>query len=210
MDALSITKIQTTKKGRHALFCNGEFLFSIDDDTLMEFSVHEGMPLDERQIQSLRQRTDYQRAKSKAFELLSSRAHSKKELTDKLTARYDGFTAESVVLEIGQMGYLDDEGYAKDCVDYVISSRLMSCKAALRYLTEKGIDRLTAENALEGYSAGDGERLKLIIKKRYAEKILHSEGRRQTFAALARLGFSLEDIKETLAIFDDALTDGEI
>ena len=187
-----------TKKGRYALFCEDEFLFSVDDETYIEFSLFTGKELDETQLMALRARTDYQKAKSKAFEFLAARSHSKKELTDKLSSRYDRFTAGAVTDEIEAKGYLDDASYAGDCVEYVIKTRQMSEKAAFHYLSEKGIDRETAKQALEGYGSGDRARAKELIERNYKEKTQTPEGRRRVFASLARRGFNTSDIKSVL------------
>ena len=70
---MEITRISRTKKGRFALFCGEEFLFSVDDETFVTEHLAEGMKLDEAGLEELRRKSDAQRAKDKAFGYLASR-----------------------------------------------------------------------------------------------------------------------------------------
>ena len=54
-----------------AVFFDGEFEFSVDDETLLRHDLKVGKRLDERAYEQLREQTQYQKAKEKAFSLLS-------------------------------------------------------------------------------------------------------------------------------------------
>ena len=52
-----LTQIKETKKGRMALFFDGEFAFSLDADTFAKADLHEEDLLEEWQIEDLRKQS---------------------------------------------------------------------------------------------------------------------------------------------------------
>ena len=64
---MEITRISRTKKGRIALFCGEEFLFSVDDETFFSEHLAEGVRLDGPRLEELRRKSDAHRAKDKAL-----------------------------------------------------------------------------------------------------------------------------------------------
>ena len=92
-----LTSIKETKKGRFALFFEDKFLFSVDEEVLVKYHLEENIVLSEDQIDELKKVTDYNKAREKAFQLLSIRQHSEKELYDKLERKYDEHTAAEII-----------------------------------------------------------------------------------------------------------------
>ena len=48
-----LTQVKETKRGRYALFFDGEFAFSLDEDTFAMAGLHTGDELEEWQIHDL-------------------------------------------------------------------------------------------------------------------------------------------------------------
>ena len=48
-----LTQVKETKRGRYALFLDGEFAFSLDEDTFAMAGLHTGDELEEWQIHDL-------------------------------------------------------------------------------------------------------------------------------------------------------------
>ncbi len=209
MDGRVISEIKVTKKGRYAFFCDGEFLFSVDEEAILEYSLHTGKQLQDETIRELREKADLSKAKNKAYDLLSRRAHSRYELYQKLEQRYDAPTAKAAVDEAERLSYIDDGAYAKECVESLFSRKGMSRLAAERYLSERGIDKDLIEEVLFEYSDGDEERIRELVSKKYLEKLKRPEGYRTVFAALARRGFSNTDIRTALEEYKDNEWAGE-
>ena len=67
----TITRLQETKQGRISVFFDGEFDFSVDEETFVLHHLKVGQRYTEEQYQELRQDTQYRKAKEKAFLLLS-------------------------------------------------------------------------------------------------------------------------------------------
>ncbi|MEG0750598.1 MAG: regulatory protein RecX [Oscillospiraceae bacterium] len=216
MSSVRITEIKETKKGRYALFCDGEFLFSIDDETLSRHRIRVGCELGNESLMQLRAASDYQSAKNKAFDLLALRDHSVHELQMKLERKFDPHTAQLAVEKVGELGLLDDGRFASRYAAELVERRGSSVRAAAAKLREKGIDKQIIEEVLDPYKESEMERIKALIDKKYSGKLVGKQGREAVFASLARRGFSpsviraeLSNIEEDDITRDDYFDDGE-
>ena len=199
-----LTQIKETKKGRLALFLDGEFVFSLDEDTFARANLHEGDDLEPWQVEELRKQSDTRRALDKAMDYLSLRDHASGELYQKLCRKFDEHSAAYAVARAGELGLLDDAGFARRRAAELLRKR-KSRREILRDLAAKGIDRDTAAQAVEAlYDAvPEGEDPELataraLVERQYAAKLAAGK-REQVAAALARRGFSHAVIREVLA-----------
>ena len=60
-----LTQIKETKKGRLALFFDGEFAFSLDEQTFSDAALHQDDLLEDWQIEELRKKSETRRALDK-------------------------------------------------------------------------------------------------------------------------------------------------
>ena len=201
---LRLTQIKETKKGRLALFLDGEFVFSLDEDTFARANLHEGDDLEPWQVEELRKQSDTRRALDKAMDYLSLRDHASGELYQKLCRKFDEHSAAYAVARAGELGLLDDAGFARRRAAELLRKR-KSRREILRDLAAKGIDRDTAAQAVETLydAAPEGEDPELataraLVERQYAAKLAAGK-REQVAAALARRGFSHAVIREVLA-----------
>ena len=197
----TITQIKETKKGRLALFLDGEFAFSLDEDTFAAAALHEEDEVKEWRLEELRKQSDTRKALDKAMDLLSLRDYAAGELYQKLCRKFDGPSAAYAVAKAQELGLLDDAAFARRRAAELLRKR-KSRRAILDDLTAKGIDRDTAAGAVEALYA-DAERdpeltaAIQLVQRHYAAKL--SAGRRdQVAAALARRGFSHAVIRQAL------------
>lgn len=199
-----LTQIKETKKGRLALFLDGEFAFSLDEDTFASAHLHEGDELEDWQVEDLRKQSDTRRALDKAMDYLSLRDHAAGELYQKLCRKFDGPSAAYAVARAQELGLLNDADFARRRA----AELLRKCKSRREILTDlsaKGIDRDVAAEAVEALyqTDEDGEDPELatartLVERRYAAKLAAGK-REQVAAALARRGFSHAIIREVLA-----------
>lgn len=203
-----LTQIKETKKGRLALFLDGEFVFSLDEETFARANLHEGDDLESWQVEDLRKQSDTRRALDKAMDYLSLRDHASGELYQKLCRKFDAPSAAYAVARAGELGLLDDAGFARRRAAELLRKR-KSRREILTDLAAKGIDRDTAAEAVEAlYECNEeGEDPELataraLVQRHYAAKLAAGK-RDQVAAALARRGFSHAIIREALAEDDD-------
>ena len=194
-----ITDITVTKRGRYALFCDEEFLLSIDENTFSDYSIKKGMNLNESLIRQLKEKSEYMIVKAKAYELLSYRDHTKKELLDKLLNRYDEYTSLSVIEELTSLGYIDENKYICDCLDYLFQTKGVSIQEAKQYLIKRGITRELINEILSEYDIDDSKNLRKVLESRYISRLSEQNGYSKVFSALMRRGFRSSDIKTVLS-----------
>ncbi len=203
-----LTQIKETKKGRLALFLDGEFAFSLDEDTFAAAHLHEDDELEPWQVEQLRKQSDTRRALDKAMDYLSLRDHASGELYQKLCRKFDAHSAAYAVARAGELGLLDDAGFARRRAAELLRKR-KSRREILNDLAAKGIDRDTAVEAVESLydEAEEGEdpemaSVQALLERQYAAKLAAGK-RDQVAAALARRGFSHAIIREALAAYED-------
>lgn len=203
-----LTQIKETKKGRLALFLDGEFAFSLDEDTFAAAHLHEDDELEPWQVEQLRKQSDTRRALDKAMDYLSLRDHASGELYQKLCRKFDAHSAAYAVARAGELGLLDDAGFARRRAAELLRKR-KSRREILNDLAAKGIDRDTAAEAVESLydEAEEGEdpemaSVQALLERQYAAKLAAGK-RDQVAAALARRGFSHAIIREALAAYED-------
>lgn len=203
-----LTQIKETKKGRLALFLDGEFVFSLDEETFARANLHEGDDLESWQVEDLRKQSDTRRALDKAMDYLSLRDHASGELYQKLCRKFDAPSAAYAVARAGELGLLDDAGFARRRAAELLRKR-KSRREILTDLAAKGIDRDTAAEAVEALYECDEEgedpelaTARALVQRHYAAKLAAGK-RDQVAAALARRGFSHAIIREALAEGDD-------
>ena len=197
----TITQIKETKKGRLALFLDGEFALSLDEDTFAAAALHEKDEVEEWRLEELRRQSDTRKALDKAMDLLSLRDHAAGELYQKLCRKFDGPSAAYAVAKAQELGLLDDAAFARRRAAELLRNR-KSRRAILDDLAAKGIDRDTAAGAVETLYADEEQDPELtaaiqLVQRHYAAKL--AAGRRdQVAAALARRGFSHAVIRQAL------------
>lgn len=195
-----LTQISETKKGRYALFFDGEFAFSLDAGTFADAGLHQDDELEPWQIEDLRKKSDTRRALDKAMDLLALRDHAAGELYDKLCRKFDPHSAAAAVARAGELGLLNDEDFARRRAAELLRKR-KSRREILLDLNKKGIDRDIAAAAVE--ALGDEEEdpdlasARALVQRQYASKL--AQGKEpQVAAALARRGFSHSVIRTVL------------
>ena len=201
-----LTQIKETKKGRMALFFDGEFAFSLDADTFAKADLHEEDLLEEWQIEDLRKQSDTRRALDKAMDYLSLRDHAAGELYQKLCRKFDEHSAAYAVARAGELGLLNDADFARRRAAELLRKR-KSRRAILDDLHAKGIDRGAAAEAVETLFAQSEEdeeenpelaNARALVERHYAAKLAQGKWQ-QVAAALARRGFSHSVIRQALA-----------
>ena len=90
-----------------------------------------------------------EKATSLALRFLSYRPRSESEVRRRLEAKYPVLVAESVVQRLREQGLLDDTSFAQEWTRSRVSHRPRSAKAIRRELLGKGVDRDTAQAAVE-------------------------------------------------------------
>ena len=138
-----------------------------------------------------------EKATSQALRFLSYRARSESEVRRRLQTKYAGQVTDSVVQRLKELGLLDDASFTCEWTRSRVSNRPRSASAIRRELLGKGIDRDTAQAAVETL---DDEESAYRAGQRATSSLADTDYvsfRRRLQSYLYRRGFSGAVIRKT-------------
>lgn len=199
---MKITDAAPRRRRLHQLFLDGEPAVKIDTETWLLSGLSVGDEIDDGTLHALLEKSAKHRAEEKALFLLEHRAHSKKELTEKIArAEYDRDAAAKAADRMEELGLLDDEAYARSLARELFERKKFGARRVKQELRQKGIDEETAAAVLAEFAPEpDGARdaIREIVEKKYPAAFGDEKVRRRAVAALQRYGYSFEDIMAVL------------
>lgn len=198
---MELTAIEPRRHRLVQLFLDGEPAVKLDAVTAQEERLRVGMELDDEQLHALLQKSDAARAKEKALYLLEHRPHAKRELERKLSRTVSEDAARAAAGRMEELGLVDDEDYARRLAQELARKGYAAPRAA-QELARRGVDRDLARSAAQEAVSDPGEALRALIARKYARRLGDVKGRRQTVAALQRLGYRWDEIRSALREFD--------
>jgi regulatory protein len=138
----TITRIEAQKKRkqRYSLFAGDTFVLGISLDTLNRHQISVGTVLDEKLLQTLKRSEESFQLREQAFRLLARRAHSRRELRDKLRLRsHDPDLIDQLIEDFSERKYLDDSRFACSFIEEELRMRLSGPALIRDKLRQKGI-----------------------------------------------------------------------
>jgi regulatory protein len=105
-------------------------------------------------------------AKDRALRLLGVRDRSRRELERRLAQA--GFEPEDVAEALdalARVGLIDDERFAASVAEHAKTGRAAGRRAVLSSLLSRGVDRQTAERAVEPLEAGEEDRAMALAER---------------------------------------------
>jgi regulatory protein len=180
------------RRGKASVFVDGEFWAEVDAGVALECGLREGSVFSSEELEGVRVVGERPLAMGRALNLLGYRARSEAEVRERLGRYgYAGGTIEVVVVRLRELGYLDDEEFA----------RLKARETARRYgprrvsveLRKSGVGEELAREVVEEEFAGRSEvgEARSAAARRYNGRGSDAEARR-VYGFLVRRGYSAE------------------
>ena len=170
---------------------------------VLPFSASEGTEVDRKSFEQFVLLHQYPRALEKAVSLLAERARSRKEIEDSLRfAHFDAEVISLVLYKLEKENLLDDQQFSKQWVQ----SRMKKYGSARisRELQMKGLDRETAESALEEYSEEDELHSAVLLAEKKIRSMRSETDRKALFrrvtGMLVRRGYSWEIARKAFSL----------
>ena len=197
---MTITRISETKKGRFALFCDGEFLFSVHKDIFLarpELALGKTIPVET--LEEIRLEDEAWSCKEKALTLLEYSAQSSGRLAEKLRQHYPPEVVQATVERLKELGLLDDLDYGRRLAADLLHLRKYSLGRIRQALYQRRLEREIIDQVMEELEDTDqvGPILELVRKK-YLPKLREPQGRQKVAAALRRRGYGWDEIRAAL------------
>lgn len=199
---MEITALQRYKGSTFEAELDYERKIYLHSDIIADFGLRTGMVLERDELRKIIYASNFRRAYQRALYLLDYRDYSAKEMYDKLIDTYKSEKLCGAVLEkLKGAGLIDDVRYAGNMARKLVISKRFGRRRALRELTMKGIDRFTAEDALEEYDEIFSENLMELIEKKYSRYLTDMSDKKnieKVKSALVRYGYSFDEINRTV------------
>lgn len=197
-----ITDIQPRRHRLSQLYIDGEAAVKVDTETLLRSGLAPGDEIEDEALHTLLQDSAAHRAHEKALYLLEHRAHSKKELADKIArAEFDREAAVRAAEHMEEIGLVDDEQYARRLTQELFTRKKFGARRVRQELRQKGIDDGIIQQVMEECSEEqekDTEKIREILERKYPAAWEDEKIRRRAVAALQRYGYRMEDIFSVL------------
>ena len=198
MDENRITRLAVQKKNpkRVNVYLDGNFAFGLYRDTAAWLEI--GQILSDEKINELLEADQKREVYQKAVEFISYKPRTSQETRRKLqSAGYDESFIEDTLLQLTELGFLNDEQYAEQWVDSRKRMKPRSKRMLAYELRKKGISDDLIQSAVE--EVDDFQSACEIAEKRLYryEGLSKYEFRNKLGNYLAGKGFSYDVISET-------------
>ncbi len=190
-----IIKAQKGRGSKIHLLLDDEYQITTDVNFWAENYIKDGTDITDDEWNNLVERIYYRKAFNKCADFLSRRDHSVKELKEKLLRTADEASVDKVIARFTELGYLDDEKFAKNYAEHLFKNKNYSVNHVKQELYKKGISRDIVAEIMDDTEIDAVENIVTIINKRYYNKLNAENGKEKVIAALMRKGFAYSDIK---------------
>jgi regulatory protein len=199
---VKITALQPQKrnKRRVSVFLDGTFLFGLSSETVGALGLRVGREVDRAELDRIAHEEQLHAARQYAFLLLSYKARTTSELTQRLTRK--GFSPDIVyhtLQRLAELKMVDDAGFARRFAEDRIAIGHKGKWRVRGELLKRGIDRKQIDAAME--QAPDETAAAREVAEKYLSRNKRLEPvvlKRRLYALLARRGFSLDTIRRVM------------
>ncbi|MEG1426128.1 MAG: regulatory protein RecX [Oscillospiraceae bacterium] len=185
------------------VYIDEEPAVKLDREVLLLESVRVGTFLTDEELLELIEKSDRRRAREKALYLLEHRAHSKRELVEKISAVCPREAAREAAEHMEEIGLVDDEAFAHQYAKELFTYKKMGRQRVRQALFQKGIDKEIIAEVIEEYGGDSGENALGILTRKYPLWQEDEKVKRRAIAALQRMGYSWEEIRHALSLMED-------
>ncbi len=163
-----------------------------------------GMEISEQETDSLIYQNDLRRARERALYLLEHRDYSYSELYDKLEENYDENICFEICGRMTQLRLIDDRRYAEKLCRQLFDVKKLGSYRVRAEMRRRGIPDGIISDVMESFEEENDslERLEELVEKKYERYLTDRKGVNKVKSALARKGYSYEEINEVLGLYD--------
>ncbi|MDP2211605.1 MAG: regulatory protein RecX [Candidatus Aquicultor sp.] len=149
---------QERRAWRTSIFIDGNFWRALDTEIVVELGLHEGQRLSDEELSKLGRALETKKALGRAFNLLSHRSRSTKELSERLArAGFEATVVAEVIEKLQSLNYLDDNDFTDSWLQNRIQTKLYGKHRIKHELKLKGIADDMIDEHLAAHSSDDSE-----------------------------------------------------
>jgi len=203
---MTISKLTPSKRveGRWLVFLEDGSILRVSEKEVIDFALYAGKELSEDECSELQSSAHRSVLREKTLDLLARKPMSRKELEDKL-AQWEAGEEEILTIcdRMEDLGYLNDAAYAQRVVRHY-SAKGFGEKKLRDELYRRGVPRQLWDEALAEVD-DPADNIDAFVEKKLAGKNVDRKELKKVSDALARRGFSWNDISSALRRYEDRL-----
>ena len=203
---MELTAAEPRRRGFVQLFLDGEAAVKLDAQVFLQSGLKPGDQVSDQELFELIQASDARRAQEKALYLLEYRNYSKRELTEKIArTAASREAAQAAAGRMEELGLIDDRRFGEDYARELLPRKGAGAGRAAQELRRKGLDQELVQELVEKYGSPEqsGENIRRVLEKKYPGWREDEKVRRRAFAALQRLGYSYQEVREAMGQGED-------
>ena len=203
---MELTAAEPRRRGLVQLFLDGEAAVKLDAQVFLQSGLKPGDQVSDQELFELIQASDARRAQEKALYLLEYRNYSKRELTEKIArTAASREAAQAAAGRMEELGLIDDRRFGEDYARELFSRKGYGARRVAQELRRKGLDQELVQELVEKYGSPEqsGENIRRVLEKKYPGWREDEKVRRRAFAALQRLGYSYQEVREAMGQDED-------
>lgn len=203
---MELTAAEPRRRGLVQLFLDGEAAVKLDAQVFLQSGLKPGDQVSDQELFELIQASDARRAQEKALYLLEYRNYSKRELTEKIArTAASREAAQAAAGRMEELGLIDDRRFGEDYAKELFSRKGYGARRVAQELRRKGLDQELVQELVEKYGGPEqsGENIRRVLEKKYPGWQADEKVRRRAFAALQRLGYSYQEVREAMGQGED-------
>jgi regulatory protein len=200
-----ITKIVEQKRSpnRRNIYIDGRFAFGVNENIIVKLGLCIGQDLSSQRITQIEAGEVRQECFDQAMQFLRRRLHSRSELSRKLMKQeYGEPVVKSVLDKLQQLGYVDDERFAKTKALSAAEHKHHGRRRAFVELRRAGVSGDVADRALDSvYDTTDTVALARELALKQAPRLRKLDplvAKRRLVGMLQRRGFDYDAIKPVI------------
>lgn len=195
MGEITDIKEQAKRTERVSIYVDGTYKFSLAKDQAAHMGLHIGQQLEASEIDKLKEDSQFGKLRDNTFKWISLRPRSENEIQQYLRRKTDDEALrERVINMLNDLGYVDDEKFARSWIQHRILLKPISKLRLKQELLQKRVSMPIIDSLLDETELDELESVKQIIVKRGHRY----DDRQKLMAYLARQGFSYDVIKKAL------------
>lgn len=195
---MTITEVKQTHGERYVLVMDDGSVVKTTLNVVADYSLYAGRELSAAELAEITGASRLERAKIRAMNIISARPMSCRELYDRLVEKGESeHDAAACVEYLLKLHFLDDAQYAAMTVRHY-AAKGYGARRIRDELYRRKVPRQLWDEALELLPEQDGELDRLLEKRLRGCDIDDRDAVKKACGALARRGFSWEEINEAV------------
>lgn len=192
--------VQQKNKNRVSVYADGEYCFSLDGADALRLGVKVGVEISQKDLETYNLESNLSKAKEKAFDIVTRKAVTEKELRDKLRDKgYDKTICDIVISTMQEYNYINDADYCERFFEYSVSKGWGRSKIKFE-LKRRGVEDDVISTALDGFCDNPVERIHNILSVKFAGVDLNDFKQKQrVIRFFASRGFDFDSISSALS-----------